>query len=104
MPDVAPLVAESEEVLNHYRNRAINLLSLAGLSGLPQVSIPLAARLGAPLGLSLVGPAGIGPEPRAPRDPPGGVTAAGSEGRGRPVRIAPTSGLRAVGAALYGPP
>ncbi len=58
MPDVAPLVAESEEVLNHYRNRAINLLSLAGLSGLPQVSIPLAARLGAPLGLSLVGPAG----------------------------------------------
>lgn len=58
MPDVAPLVAESEEALNDYRNRALNLLSLSGLSGLPQVSVPLASRLGAPLGLSLVGPAG----------------------------------------------
>jgi amidase len=58
MPDVAPLVAESEEALNDYRNRALNLLSLSGLSGLPQVSIPLASRLGAPLGLSLLGPAG----------------------------------------------
>ncbi|HEX2555237.1 MAG TPA: amidase [Microvirga sp.] len=58
MPDVAPRLAESEEALNDYRNQALNLLSLSGLSGLPQVSIPLASRLGAPLGLSLVGPAG----------------------------------------------
>jgi amidase len=58
MPDVAPLLNESEEALNTYRNNAINLLCLAGLSGVPQVSMPLASRLGAPLGLSLVGPAG----------------------------------------------
>ena len=28
------------------------------LAGVPQVSMPLARRLGAPLGLSLIGPAG----------------------------------------------
>ena len=58
MPDIAPLLTESEESLNDYRNRALNFLSLAGLSGCPQVSIPLAGRLGAPLGLSLIGPRG----------------------------------------------
>lgn len=58
MPDVAPLLSESDEALNDYRNNALNLLCLSGLSGLPQVSIPLASRLGAPLGLSLIGPAG----------------------------------------------
>jgi amidase len=58
MPDIAPLLSESEESLNDYRNRALNLLCLAGLSGCPQVSIPLAGRLDAPLGLSLIGPAG----------------------------------------------
>jgi amidase len=58
MPDVAPLLTDSEEALDGYRNTALNLLSLSGLSGLPQVSLPLASRLGAPLGLSLVGPAG----------------------------------------------
>jgi amidase len=58
MPDVAPLLTESDETLNDYRNRALNLLCLSVLSGLPQVSIPLASRLGAPLGLSIMGPAG----------------------------------------------
>jgi amidase len=58
MPDVAPLLTESEEALDGYRNTALNLLSLSGLSGLPQVTLPLASRLGAPLGLSLIGPSG----------------------------------------------
>ena len=58
MPDIAPLLVESEDTLNDYRNKALNLLCLAGLSGLPQVSLPAASRLGAPLGLSLLGPAG----------------------------------------------
>ncbi|HEV2564494.1 MAG TPA: amidase [Microvirga sp.] len=58
MPDVAPLLSESDEALNDYRNNALNLLCLSVLSGLPQVSIPLASRFGAPLGLSLMGPAG----------------------------------------------
>ena len=34
------------------------LLFLAGLAGFPQLSLPLGKRLGAPLGLSLLGPAG----------------------------------------------
>jgi len=58
MPDVAPLLSESEEALNDYRNKALNLLCLSVLSSLPQVSIPLASRLGAPFGLSIMGPAG----------------------------------------------
>lgn len=58
MPDVAPLLTDNEESLDTYRNKALNLLSLSGLSGLPQVTLPLANRLGAPLGLSLLGPAG----------------------------------------------
>ncbi|MBL0403420.1 amidase [Microvirga aerilata] len=58
MPDIAPLLSESDDALNDYRNNALNLLCLSVLSGLPQVSIPLASRSGAPLGLSLMGPAG----------------------------------------------
>jgi amidase len=58
MPDIAPLRSESEPALEDYRNRAIRLLCLAGLSGFPQLSMPLATREGAPLGLSLLGPAG----------------------------------------------
>jgi amidase len=58
MPDIAPLLSESEQSLDDYRNAALNLLCLSGLAGLPQVSMPLASRLGAPLGISLIGPAG----------------------------------------------
>jgi amidase len=58
MPDIAPLLSESEAALDGYRNRALNLLSLAGLAGFPQVSIPVVRRLEAPLGLSVLGPAG----------------------------------------------
>ncbi|MGA0596858.1 amidase [Enterovirga sp. CN4-39] len=58
MPDIAPLVAENEAVLDIYRNQAINLLCLAGLAGTPQVSMPLASRQGAPLGISIMGPRG----------------------------------------------
>ncbi len=58
MPDIAPLAAAPEHTLEDYRNRAIRLLCIAGLSGFPQLSLPGATRLGAPLGLSLLGPAG----------------------------------------------
>lgn len=58
MPDVAPRLDEPAEALEDYRNNSINLLCLAGLARLPQVTLPLASRLGAPLGLSLIGPAG----------------------------------------------
>ncbi len=56
--DIAPLVGDSGDKLESYRNRSIQMLCLAGLSGFPQVSLPLGQRLGAPLGLSLLGPAG----------------------------------------------
>jgi amidase len=59
MPDVAPLLAASEAELEDYRNAAIKMLCSAGLSGFPQISLPLATRLGAPLGISLLGPAGV---------------------------------------------
>jgi amidase len=58
MPDIAPRVSEPENALEDYRNRAIRLLCVAGLSGFPQLSLPLVQRSGAPLGISLLGPAG----------------------------------------------
>ena len=58
MPDIAPLRSDSEASLEDYRNRAIRMLCIAGLAGFPQLSMPLATRDGAPLGLSLLGPAG----------------------------------------------
>lgn len=58
MPDIAPLRSDPESALEDYRNRSIRLLCLAGLAGFPQLSLPLARRDDAPLGLSLLGPAG----------------------------------------------
>ncbi len=57
-PDIAPLIHESGEKLESYRNRSLQMLSVSGLSGFPQVTLPLGQRLGVPLGLSLLGPAG----------------------------------------------
>ena len=58
MPDIAPLRSDSEASMEDYRNRAIRLLCIAGLAGFPQLSMPLATRDGAPLGISLLGPTG----------------------------------------------
>jgi amidase len=58
MPDVAPLLVAEESELEDYRNAAIRMLCISGLSGFPQVTLPLTTRLGAPLGISLLGPAG----------------------------------------------
>ncbi|WP_332685412.1 amidase [Bosea sp. (in: a-proteobacteria)] len=58
VPDVAPLVSAGESELEDFRNRALRLLCLAGLSGFPQISIPVAHRDDAPLGLSVIGPKG----------------------------------------------
>jgi amidase len=58
MPDVAPLRAATDVELESYRNRAIEMLSISGLSGFPQISMPISRRLDAPLGISLLGPAG----------------------------------------------
>jgi amidase len=58
VPDIAPLVSADEAALEDFRNRALRLLCLSGLSGFPQVTLPVAQREGAPLGLSLIGPKG----------------------------------------------
>ncbi|MHA1555203.1 MAG: amidase [Alphaproteobacteria bacterium] len=57
-PTVAPALTSSDEELETFRRRALALTCTAGLAGLPQISLPLAAVDGAPMGLSLIGPAG----------------------------------------------
>lgn len=56
--DIAPHRKSAVAELEEYRLRAFSLLCLAGLAGLPQLSMPLSNYRGAPLGLSLVGPVG----------------------------------------------
>ncbi len=58
VPDAAPLTTTNEADLDNFRNRALRLLCPSGLTGFPQVSIPVAQRDGAPLGLSILGPPG----------------------------------------------
>lgn len=58
MPNIAPLRTAADSTLEDYRNDSIRMLCVAGLSGFPQLSMPLAQRDGAPLGVSLLGPAG----------------------------------------------
>ena len=58
-PRVAPPIdAPPDDLENRIRAQAMSLLCIAGLAGLPQVSLPLATLDGLPLGLSLVGPWG----------------------------------------------
>lgn len=58
VPGAAPLKDASFDDLQSWRERALKLLCWSGLSGLPQITLPLGAVDGAPFGLSLLGPAG----------------------------------------------
>ncbi len=58
MPDIAPLLSDTEAALETYRNQAIRMLCLSGLSGCPQISLPLMTLNGAPFGFSVIGPVG----------------------------------------------
>lgn len=58
VPCAAPLTASSEEEKGAFRERAIRMLCWSGLSGFPQISLPLGLVGGAPFGISLLGPAG----------------------------------------------
>lgn len=49
---------DTAEIEVAYRHKAMNLLCVAGLAGLPQISLPLARHGHLPLGLSIVGPRG----------------------------------------------
>ena len=58
-PRVAPFKGTPvDDIEIRYRNQAMHLLCIAGLGGLPQISLPLAEVDELPLGLSLVGPQG----------------------------------------------
>src|SRR5262249_55129950 len=57
-PGIAPKIATPPAELEAFRARAFALLSIAGLSRLPQISLPLGTLEGCPLGLSLIAPRG----------------------------------------------
>lgn len=58
-PRIAPLRGTpTDRIEVEYRHQAMCLLCIAGLGGLPQLSLPLATLEGMPLGISLVGPRG----------------------------------------------
>lgn len=54
-PGPAPRRTAPLDEVERFRAVALSVLSIAGLAGLPQVSLPIASLSGAPLGLSLVG-------------------------------------------------
>ena len=58
VPTAAPLRWADPVDLEAFRGRALCMLCMAGLAGVPQISLPLAKVHDAPLGLSLIGPAG----------------------------------------------
>lgn len=55
---IAPRIDATEEEFERVRSRTIGLMCIAGLTGLPHISIPVATVNGCPMGLSLIGPAG----------------------------------------------
>lgn len=52
--DIAPLLNTPAAELDDFRARAMSLLCIAGLAGLPQISLPLATARDCPLGVSLM--------------------------------------------------
>ncbi len=55
---VAPLRDASGPEIDATRMRTLRICCIAGLAGLPQVSLPLRTAEGLPAGVSLIGPAG----------------------------------------------
>jgi amidase len=58
VPCIAPRVDVTPEELDAFRSRAMALTSIAGIGGLPQITIPVGTLDGCPIGLSLIGWAG----------------------------------------------
>lgn len=57
-PSIAPKRDADAAFLDDFRTRALEMLSIAGIAGLPQLSVPFGHIDGASIGLSLVGPKG----------------------------------------------
>ena len=53
--DVAPKLNSSMEEFDAFRKNTFQLLCIAGLCGLPQVTLPLLQIEGAPFGISILG-------------------------------------------------
>jgi amidase len=57
-PCIAPRLDTAADAMEAYRVRVMRLTCIAGLGGLPQISIPAGTLAGCPVGLSLIGWAG----------------------------------------------
>ena len=57
-PCIAPKIDTPQSELESYRVRVMRLTCIAGLGGLPQVTIPIGTVSGCPVGLSFIGWAG----------------------------------------------
>jgi amidase len=57
-PGIAPRVDVPAEALESFRTNVMRLTCIAGLSGLPQVTMPIGTVSGCPLGFSFIGWAG----------------------------------------------
>jgi amidase len=58
VPCIAPLTTLSGTEMESFRVRAMRLTCIAGIAGLPQVTIPIGTVAGCPAGLSFIGWAG----------------------------------------------
>jgi amidase len=58
VPSIAPRVEQPAEALESFRVRVMRLTCISGMSGLPQVTIPVGTVEGCPAGLSFIGWAG----------------------------------------------
>jgi amidase len=57
-PSIAPPLTATGDALEQFRIRTMRLTCIAGLAGLPQISIPIGTVSGCPAGLSFIGWAG----------------------------------------------
>lgn len=57
VPGAAPLATTTAEGFGTFREQAVRLFCLSGLSGFPQITLPLGTVDNAPFGISLIGPA-----------------------------------------------
>ena len=56
-PEIAPLLASTDDEFADFRRRTLALTCIASLAGLPQVTVPVATLAEYPVGLSLIGAA-----------------------------------------------
>ncbi len=58
VPEIAPLLESTDDEFAEFRRRTLQFTSIAGLAGLPQVTVPVAQLAEYPVGLSFIGAPG----------------------------------------------